>query len=153
MVGVPFILMTIGIVEMALMFTAQSNLQQAAFEASRLIRTGQLQTGGGDQEQVFRDAVCDMMILAPCADIQMQVEAIPSFADADDLEPEYDADGNLEDSPFDAGEPDSVVLVRLVYNYPIRTPLMAPAFTNKGDSSRRLVSTVVLQNEPYVVED
>ncbi len=150
MVGIPFILMIIGIIEMAMMFTAQSLLQESTFTAARLIRTGQLQQSGGDKQQMFRDAVCDFAeLLIPCADIQFQVKNVPSFADADDIPPTYDANGNLQDTGFDPGEENDVVLVRVVYNYPILTPMMAPILSNTGASKRRMISTIVLQTEPY----
>lgn len=151
MVGVPFILMIVGIIEMALMFTTQSLLQESTFTASRLIRTGQLQqNGGGNPEEIFRDAVCDFArVLIPCADIQFQVKQLPSFADADDMPPQFDINGNLQDTGFDPGEENDVVLIRVVYNYPIITPLMQPMLTNTGTTKRRMISTIVLQTEPY----
>ncbi len=153
MVGVPFVLMTIGIIEMALMFTSQSVLQEATFTASRLIRTGQLQSApGGNQEQMFRDAVCGFAsILIPCAKIQFQVTEVPSFSDATDEPPTFDEDGNLEDTGFDPGAENSIIVVRVVYNYPIRTPLMRPILATRGDN-RTMMSTIVLQTEPYRVE-
>ncbi len=150
-VAMPFILLTVGIVEMALMFTAQSLLQESAFSASRLIRTGQLQaTAPGGQEEMFRDAVCDFAeLLIPCADIQFQVQTAPSFGDAADMPPQWDASGNLINPGFDPGVESSIVLVRVVYNYPIKTPLMQPILSNRGGSNRTMISTIVLQTEPY----
>lgn len=152
MVGIPFILMIVGIIEMAMMFTAQSLLQESTFSAARLIRTGQLQqaTGGGDPQDAFRTAVCSFAeLLIPCADIQFQVQQVPSFADADDMPPLFDADGNMQNTGFDPGEENDVVLIRVVYNYPIITPLMQPVLTNTNGASRRMISTIVLQTEPY----
>lgn len=148
LVGVPFVLITVGIVELALMFTAQSVLQESAFTASRLIRTGQLQlTGGG--EDMFRDAVCEFAsALIPCSQIQFQVQQVPSFSDAEDMPPEYDEDGNLLNTGFDPGEENEVVLIRVSYNYPVRTPMMQPILANHG-TKRTMYSTIVLQTEPY----
>lgn len=151
LVGVPFVLMTIGIVEMALMFTAQSVLQEATFTASRLIRTGQLQQGQmGDPEQAFRDSVCDFSrLLIPCDSIQFSVQKLDDFSDADDAEPEFDEDGNLQNTPFDPGAENDVVLIRVVYNYPIRTPVMQQVMSTVGGTKRGLMSTIILQTEPY----
>ena len=151
LIGVPFVLMTIGIVEMALMFTTQSMLQESTFAASRLIRTGQIQQSpGGNQEQMFRDAVCDFAsLLIPCDDIQFQVSEVPSFADADDNPPEFDDDGNLLDTGFDPGADSSVIVIRVVYNYPVRTPLMQQWLSTRDGGVRTLLSTMVLQTEPY----
>jgi Flp pilus assembly protein TadG len=151
LVGFPFVLMTIGIIELSLMFTAQSVLHEASFTASRLIRTGQLQQGGGD-ESTFREAVCDFAsVMIPCASIQFQVKTLPSFSDAQDEPPLFDADGNLTDQTFDPGDEEEVVLIRVSYNYPIYTPLMQPILADHG-TKRTLYSTIVLRTEPYQVD-
>lgn len=150
MIGIPFILMIVGTVEMALMFTSQSLLQESTFVAARLIRTGQVQQTLGDPEDMFRTAVCDFStLLIPCSDIQFQVSTIPSFGDADDDPPLFDASGNLLNSGFDAGGESDIVRIRVVYNYPIRTPMMAPILSNNGTTKRTMISTIVLQTEPY----
>lgn len=151
LVGIPFILMIVGTIEMALMFTAQSVLQESTFTASRLIRTGQLQLSEeGDREEMFRDAVCGFSeMLIPCDDIQFSVQSVPSFADADDMPPEFDEDGNMINTEFDPGGANGVVLVRVSYNYPVRTPLMQPVLSNRSGGVRTMLSTIVLQAEPY----
>lgn len=150
MVGVPFVLITVGIIELALMFTAQSLLHESMFTAARLVRTGQLQDSGGNGETMFRDAVCGFSeVLIPCNRIQFHVREVPDFASAGEDEPEFDEDGNLTDTSFDAGGPSSIVVIRVVYNYPLRTPLMGSIFANRGDNRRTMLSTMVLQTEPY----
>jgi hypothetical protein len=99
---------------------------------------------------MFRDAVCDFSaLLIPCADIQFQVQQVPSFSDAEDEPPEFDENGNLINSGFDPGTENSVVLIRVIYNYPIRTPLMKPLLQNRDGGLRTMMSTIVLQTEPY----
>jgi Flp pilus assembly protein TadG len=156
LVGIPFILMIVGTIEMALMFTAQSVLQEATYTAARLIRTGQIQLmDGGDQQEAFRESVCDFAeLLIPCDRIQFQVMEVPDFGDAEALpEAEFDEDGNLEDQGFDPGGVEDVVMIRVAYNYPIITPLMQPMLSNNGGMTRTMLSTIVLQNEPYQFEE
>lgn len=149
LVGLPFIFLTAGIIELSVMFTTQSLLQEATFTASRLIRTGQLQQSGGNPEQEFRTAVCDFaQSLIPCSSIQFQVQQLPSFSDAEDTPPEFDEDGNLQNTGFDPGAENDVVLIRVAYNYPVRTPMMQPILANNGDK-RTMFSTIVLETEPY----
>lgn len=149
LIGIPFILMTIGIIETAVMFTTNSLLQESTFAAARLIRTGQVQKSSTDPEQVFRDAVCDFsVLLIPCNDIQFQVKEVPSFQDAGEEPPIFDDDGNLQDPVFEPGTQNSIVLVRVVYNYPIYTPMFQALYANHGNK-RTMMSTMVLQTEPY----
>lgn len=151
LIGLPFILMTLSVVEMAIVFTSQSVLQNATFSAARLIRTGQLQQGQrGDPEQAFREAVCDFAELAiRCDNIQFSVSRLDDFSDADDLQPEFDEDGNLENTEFEPGAENDVVLIRVVYNYAITTPIMQQVLSDVGGNRRSLMSTIILQTEPY----
>ncbi len=151
LIGLPFVLMTVGVVEMALIFTSQSVLQNATFSAARLIRTGQLQQGQmGDPEQAFRTAVCDFAELAiQCDNIQFSVSRLDDFSDADDMQPEFDDEGNLENTEFDPGAENDVVLIRVVYNYPITTPIMQQVMSDVDGNRRGLISTIILQTEPY----
>ncbi len=153
LVGLPFIFMIVGIIEMSLMFTAQSLLEASTAVAAREIRTGAVQQGGG--EEAFSDALCDFAsILIPCADIQYQVVAMEDFGEAADFgDAEFDEDGNLEDQQFDPGGVSDVVLIRVAYRYPIKTPMMQTILTNDDDAKRAMVSTLVLQVEPYEFED
>jgi len=156
LVAIPFVLMVVGTIEMALMFTAQSLLQESTFTAARLIRTGQIQQADpAAQEDMFRDSVCNFaQILIPCTSIQYQVQQVPSFGDAESLPPaQFDEDGNLEDQGFDPGGVSDVVLIRVAYNYPIITPMMQPMLSNRAGLTRTMVSTIVLQTEPYEFEE
>lgn len=156
LVGIPFILMIIGTIEMSLMFTAQSLLQEATYTAARQIRTGQIQNGGsGSPQDAFRKSICDFAsILIPCDRIQFQVQELPSFGDAEKLPPaSFDGDGNLEDQGFDPGGVSDIVLVRVIYNYPILTPMMQPLLSNNGRFTFTMMSTIVMQNEPYEFEE
>lgn len=154
LVGLPFIFMIIGVIEMSMMFASQSLLEYGTSQGARMIRTGQVQQGGG--EDVFRDAVCDAVSITPgrefipCEDIQYQVITLDSFGDAaDEPPPEFDQDGNLLDQSFDAGDVNDIVMIRVAYRYKILTPLMSSLLTNNNDNSRLMVSTAVLQTEPY----
>ena len=150
LIGIPFILMTVGIIETALMLTTHSLLQESTFAAARLIRTGQVQQAPSGAEEMFRDAVCDFSeLLIPCGDIQFQVQQVPSFADAADNEPQIDDEGNLTSTPFDPGVENSIVIVRVLYNYEIKTPLMQTLMANREGGKRTMLSTMVLQTEPY----
>lgn len=152
LIGVPFLLMIIGIIEMAMMFTSQSLLEASTNSAARQVRTGAVQQGGG--EELFRDTLCDFSsVLIPCDDVQYQVVAMDDFESVDDFpNPNFNEDGDLQDEQFDAGGSSDVVMIRVAYKYPIKTPMMQLMLTNNNDSNRIMLSTVVLQTEPYEFE-
>jgi Flp pilus assembly protein TadG len=153
LVGLPFLIMVIGIIEMALMFTAQSLLEASTAQAARQIRTGAVQQGGG--EDAFTEALCEYAsVFIPCNEIQYQVVAMEDFEEAEEFPPaSYDENGDLEDQGFDAGGVSDVVMIRTSYTYPIKTPMMQVMLTNNNDASRIMLSTVVLQTEPYEFEE
>ncbi len=153
LVGIPFILMIVGIIEMALMFSSQSLLEAATQEAARQVRTGAVQQGGG--EDLFRDELCNFAaVFIKCDDIQYQVTSVDSFEDAQDFDDvSFDDEGNLDNQEFTPGGVSDVVMIRVVNAYKIKTPMMKYLLTNNNDGTRVLLSTVVLQTEPYEFED
>ena len=77
-----------------------------------------------------------------------------SFGDALAFPPAgFDEEGNLEDQQFDSGGVSDVVMIRTAYQYPIKTPLFQILMTNNGGDTRAMLSTIVLQTEPYEFED
>lgn len=149
LVGVPFIFMIIGIIEMALMFTAQGLLEYSTSQAARQIRIGAVQQGGG--ETAFSDLLCDSAsVFIPCGDLQYQVVAMNNFGEAQDFpEATFDENGDLENQEFTPGGVNDVVMIRVAYRYPIKTPLMQSFLTNDSSNDRIMFSTIVLQTEPY----
>ncbi len=133
------------------MFAANSMLNDATVSASRLIRTGALQQlTSGDPEDVFKTEMCNQIVrLIDCNTIQYEVIKIDGFSSASSQLPQFDSDGNLISSGFDTGGVSDVILIRTVYNYPLMTPLMSQFLANHAGNTRQMMSTVVLQTEPY----
>ena len=152
MLAVPFMLMVVGIIEMALLFTAGVLLQGGVGDAARLVKTGQLQAMGSedDQREAFLDAVCEQaQYLMECDDLQYQLIRLDSFND--DTTPQVDEDGNMVDPElFDIGEVTAgcTALIRITYLYPLLTPFFGDIFGNYG-RSRLLVATAAFETEPY----
>lgn len=151
LVAMPLILMLIGTIEVCLVFAKQGVLEAATSGAARMIRTGQVQLDA-DPQTAFEQTLCDTAaLMIDCAEIQYQVEALGSFDDADKFpEPEFDDEGNMVDQDFMLPGSNEVVLIRVYYRYPIVTPLLQPLLASPGQAgTRTMISTVVLQTEPY----
>ncbi len=154
LIAVPLVMLMFGVIEISMIFTKQGVLEYATSQAAREIRTGQAQQSGAP-EDAFRLALCNhVSFMIDCDDIAYEVQTMDSFSDANEAPPpSYDEDGNLESQEFDAGESSGVVLIRTVYRHPIVTPMMQPLLSNSGSATTRLmISTVVLQSEPYEFE-
>lgn len=145
---VPYMVLSLGIIEVSLMYASASLLEGATDSAARLIRTGQLQQSGSqDPEGDFREAMCDYAtVLVKCEDVIIEVIPLDSYADYSD--PVYGANGNVVPQGFDAGGANQRVLVRTAYRYNMITPIVG-TLLGGADGSIQFISTIVLQSEPY----
>lgn len=153
LVCLPFIYMTIAIIELCIFFASANTLEFAINSAARSIRTGQLQTNNpGNMQQAFMTDLCSRLLgLIDCSKIDLEVMPMPDsqFTSAPTYAPVYDAQGRLVSRGFDPGTSGNVVLLRVAYRYPLWTPLFSNLFSTQPDHTIPLLSTVVLQNEPY----
>lgn len=146
---IPYLFLSVGIIEMSIMYASASLLEGATGSAARLIRTGQLQQDGGDPEALFREAICNYAtVLIDCDDVIIEARQMNSFNDYEAFAAEYDDDGNLMSQGFEAGGASSRVLIRVGYRYDMMTPFIGPLLAG-ADNSRFFMSTIVLQTEPY----
>jgi len=153
MVAMPVVYLLLGIIEMSMMFVGMSTLDHATNEAARLIKTGQVQQTNGDPEQMFKDALCDSAkVFLDCSQIQYEVVHLNGFSDFSSHAASYDENGNLNSEGFDAGSVNDVVLIRAAYQYKLMTPLIAEFMSDGEGNTKRFVSTIVLETEPYDVE-
>jgi len=144
-VAIPFLVLVFAIIELGLTFLVSMSLENALTNVDRTIRTGALQTSGGDAT-TFRDKVCGEMswLGASCASsITLDVRVLPSFAQTNNL-PAPTA-GKV---CFDPGGPGSIVLVRGYYKWPLLTPLLQQA-VGGAPGDRRVTFAAVFANEPY----
>ncbi len=152
LIGPPFFLLVLGIMEIGMFFAAGSVLEGASNDAARLIRTGAVQLSA-DPETTFNTELCDKVgAMLDCTKLQYEViqMADNSFATAADYTPTFDDEGNLVPAGFSAGNSNDVVLIRAVYKYEFLTPYIGTMIT--GDMSRNWavhMATVVLKAEPY----
>jgi Flp pilus assembly protein TadG len=151
LVAAPFLAMVFAIMETALVFFAGQALETAAADSARLIMTGQAQTQGYSQAK-FKEAVCARIYgLFDCASgLYVDVKSYPSFANVDTSKP-IDSNGNLNTGSFgyQPGAPGQIVVVRLMYQWPIYVSLLGLGLADTAGSKRLLMATVAFCNEPF----
>jgi Flp pilus assembly protein TadG len=145
-------LMTFGVLELALVFMVTITLDTAMQLSSRQIRTGQFQNTGGNAA-AFKALVCSNMaswMQAQCSsNLWLDVRTFGDFSDlatAPTLTPSNLTTTNYCFSP---GQPTDIVLVRAYFQWTLMTPLLSNALANVGATQRLITSTTAFRNEPY----
>ncbi len=146
LVMLPFLTLFGVIIQTALVFFAGQTLETAAADSSRLIMTGQAQTF---DQAAFKNAVCQRIYaLFDCASgMYVDVRTFGSFGSITNGVT-FDATGKPV-TTYQPGSAGDIVVVRLIYQWPILVPLVQNFLADANSNSRMLVATTVFRNEPY----
>lgn len=150
LVAAPFLALVFAIMETSVVFFASQTLETAVADSARLIMTGQAQTTGFDQAK-FKDEVCKKIYgLFNCsAGVMVDVRTYSSFSSVNLSKP-IDANGNLVNNfTYQPGGPGDIVVVRLLYQYPVYVSLLGLNLADMAGGKRLIVATAAFRNEPY----
>src|SRR4051812_6487346 len=150
MVAAPFLALMFAIMETALVFFASQTLETAVSDSARLIMTGQAQTKSYDAG-AFKDAVCAKIggLFDCAAGLKIDVKTYTKFSDVENSPP-LDANGNLKTNfGYQAGGPGDIVVVRLMYQWPVYASLLGLSLGNMAGNKRLIMATAAFRNEPY----
>jgi Flp pilus assembly protein TadG len=149
-VAAPFLALLFAIMETALMFLASQTLETAAQNSGRLILTGQAQNQGYSMVS-FQNAVCGKLAsFFNCNNILIDVRTAANFSSANTSLPIQN--GQLQNNfTFSPGNPGDIVIVRLMYQWPVFVSLLglSNALSNMSGNSNLLMATAAFRNEPY----
>lgn len=149
-VAAPFLALMFAIMETAIVFFASQTLETAVADSARLIMTGQAQQGNFTQAQ-FKQSVCAKILgLFDCANgLQIDVKTYSSFSSVSNAKP-IDANGNLlTNFGYTPGNPGDIVVVRLMYQWPIYVSLLGFNLADMANGKRLIIATAAFRNEPY----
>jgi len=148
LIATPFIALTLGILQTALIFLAEQSLETAAATAARLVMTGQAQNNGWTAAQ-FKQQVCNQIqAIFNCASgVYVDVETYSSFAAVNLGLPISNGTFDSTSLGYHPGGPGDVVVVRVYYQYPVY--FSALNLSNLSGGLNLLAATAVFQNEPY----
>jgi Flp pilus assembly protein TadG len=151
LVGSAFMIMLLASFEFGYMLFVQSVLDNAARDAARLVRTGQVQSSG-NPTSTFQTLLCNEVgSLIGCGNIIYAAQVFNDWSSAQtamNTPVTRDKNGNAVLPPFNAGTAGQIMVVTVTYNYPFFTPWIG-GLVGGGNNSALLMSTVVFQNEPY----
>jgi Flp pilus assembly protein TadG len=148
LVAAPFIALMFAILETGLVFFASQTLDTVATDSARLIMTGQSQSMS---QTTFMNAVCaKVYAMFNCSSMMLDVQTAASFAATNTSLP-IDSNGNVNSSGFgfQQGGSGSIVVMKLMYPWPVWMSLLGFSLSNKSGNQRLLMSTVAFRNEPF----
>lgn len=166
LVAAPFLGLLVAMFETALVFLAGHVLDEVAEEASRYIMTGAAQQSNMTQSQ-FLNYICTgktntggttsynptlVSALFNCNNMMVNIQNYSDFASANTANPTlaFNANGTVSNTwNYSPGTPGSIVVVQLMYQWPIVLGPLGFNLSNLANGNRLLVSTAVFKNEPY----
>jgi hypothetical protein len=150
-----------GLLTVCLFYFTNFTLENAAWQAARAIRTGQLQQGTGtysgtvtleDRKKAFKAALCSKAptFLNCAGKAVVIVQANTSFGGI--TKPACSTNGNLINQSaanFDTGSASSVVLITVCYPWEFGNKLPFFKFGNLVNGARLMQASVAFRTEPY----
>jgi Flp pilus assembly protein TadG len=151
--GVPFFALIGAILETALVFLASQTLDSAVQDASRYVRTGQVQAITNYNGENFRTAICNHLFgLFDCTKLMIVVSPVTSFSSATipstPPKPTDPTQYTLK-STFDPGTGSSVVMVQVYYWWPTFMNFGGFRLGSAADGSYLMSTVRVFKNEPF----
>ncbi|MEQ9639739.1 MAG: pilus assembly protein [Alphaproteobacteria bacterium] len=143
-----FLLIMFGIFEIAMLYFVAAALEGQVAEASRQIRTGNVQ-GEADPLSAFRSLLCGPLEIAiDCDEIIVDVRKYSTFSIV--TYPEFiDEDGEPDEAQFLPGAAREIVVVRASYRWDLLVPGMGLYLGDNGNPYKTLSATAVFRNEPF----
>lgn len=145
-----FFLLLFAIMEVGIIFFAQSTLQHGAEDVARMVRTGQAQSAQLSQSVMKTKLCASIAPLIPCdGNLYLDVQAFSSFGMVQ-FTPPLDGTGNMKPmSNYKLGNACDVVLVRAFYAWPVYTPLLTPFLKNMSSDKHLIYAAAAFRNEPF----
>ena len=157
LVAAPFLALVVGLIQVFLIFFAQSILENAVRASARQILTGQVQTQDASlsstaAQAAFHNTVCgNANVLFTCAGLMVDVEVASNWSSANVAMPTltYDANGNVTNTwQFNPGNAGDIVVVRVIYLWPVFFGSLGFNWSNQPNSNREIMASAAFQNEP-----
>jgi len=160
-VALPFLMLLFGLMSVCVYYFTNFTLENAAWQAARAIRTGQMQQSQGgyagavtsdDRKKLFKKALCAYApMLADCeSKVVVIVQSNTSFGGIS--KPSCATNGVLTNdalAAFDPGSASAVVLVTVCYPWSAGGTLPFFKMGNLQGGALLMQATVALRTEPY----
>ncbi|CAN5407388.1 pilus assembly protein [soil metagenome] len=151
-VAAPLIALLMAILVTSTVYFAQEGLETATEATSRVLMTGQAQSGGYSATQ-FKQVACNALpSFMNCANLLVDVESASSFSAVNTAAPTitFDSHGNVSNSfAYTPGNAGDIVVIRLMYIWKVPTGPLGFNLATLGNGQRLLMATSVAKTEPF----
>jgi Flp pilus assembly protein TadG len=150
LVMLPFLIVLMSIIESAVVLFAGQVLQTAATNSARQILTGQAQNSGMSAAQ-FKNSVCaNLTVMFQCSSgLNVDIRSFSNFSTVSLPSPTNSSGALTGNYSYSPGNPGDVVVVRLIYQWPIFAAGLVPGLVNSANNTRTLIGTAAFRNEPF----
>jgi len=153
MLVTPLVVLILASLQLSIIFFAGQELQSATMSASRQLMTGQAQQANLTAAQYKTQYVCPpAAFLFSCNNIMLDVQSGSSYSaiNTAPITLTYDAHGNITNNfNFSTGTPGDILIVRVMYIWPVAGGQLLPGLGNQPNGNHLLVATSVFKTEPY----
>lgn len=155
----PFLMVLAAILETAMLFWTSQVLEEAVSQTSRRLLTGESYsryTNAATNTQAFKNDVCaSASALVDCEKLVIDVRTYASFANAktgtDGSNPISAGGLNTTGFGFNQSQPQQIVVVRAVLEYPLFFTGWTESLVNIGSGRRGIVASMTFRAEPFTV--
>ena len=155
MVAPLVIALILGAMQIAVIYLAQAELENAAEQAARLVLTNQAPASGSAGQASFQNAVCGYLpALFSCSNVMVDLEAQTVNANSSDaltMTPPtltYNSSGQVTNTwNYNPGSPGTLEILRVMYQWPVVAGPLGLVFSDLSNGTLLLSSTQVFQNE------
>ncbi|HEV2556611.1 MAG TPA: TadE/TadG family type IV pilus assembly protein [Bosea sp. (in: a-proteobacteria)] len=157
-ISIPFLMLLTAILETALLFWTSQVLEEAVSQTSRRLLTGEALTrytgNAATNTQAFKNDVCaNAPGLVDCSKLVIDVRTYSSFANAkngtDGTNPISAGGLNTTGFGYSAPQPQQIVVVRAVLEYPLYFTYWSASLANIGSGRRGIVASATFRTEPF----
>jgi Flp pilus assembly protein TadG len=150
--GTAFLALLVATFQIVLVFFAQQSIQTATEAVARRVLTGQI-TATNTSKAQFKNAACAQLpAYMACSRLFVDVRRANDFNGIDTslIALTYDAAGNINNNwQFDPGSSGDVVILRLLYLWPVTRVPMGFNIGNQTNGARLVIGTMVFKSEPF----
>jgi Flp pilus assembly protein TadG len=155
LVAPPFLALMMSTFEVGWFYFATSQIDSAAVESARIIRTGQVQKSGLTKEQFFAEVCPKVSAFGDCGDVlTVEVDTFPTFAalaaDSSSVVCTNDEPEEISALSYNPGGENEIVRLRVCLLYKTINPTIGVNVSETADGKRRVYSSTIIRNEPYL---